>query len=85
MNFLAIVEYPYTTVKTFFKTLEELNSFQPSLNEPKEWHKNTGGGISTTTRLLNRHDYVLKSYEEKINDKGEINIVYTIDWDAKKK
>ena len=81
MNFLAIVEYPYTTVKTFFETLEELNSFQPSLNEPKSWYEKTGGGISITTRLLNRADYKLKSYQEKINEKGEINIVYTIDWD----
>ena len=81
MNFLTITDYPYISVKTFFKTLEELNSFQPSLNEPKEWYNKTGKGISTTTRLLNRFDYVLSSYKETINDKQQISIIYTIDWD----
>jgi hypothetical protein len=80
MTFISIIDYPHITIKKFFSTLEELNSFIPSAHEPYNWYLQFGKGIGETTRLLNQNNYVLKSYNETINENGKININYTIDW-----
>lgn len=81
MQYITITDYPYTSIKTFFQTQEEQLAFVPSQNEPKAWYLKMGKGHSITTRLLNRWDYQLKSYKKTIDEKGDININYAINWD----
>lgn len=83
MNFISIIDYPYITIKKFFETIEGMHLYITSNHEPYDSYCSFGKGFGYTTRLLNRNNYVLKSYKETINQKEKVNIDYIIDWDKK--
>ena len=78
MKFMTITDYPYTTVKKYFATVEEAEAYFPSLNEPAEWFLKYGPKIESTKALAHRI-YPLKSYKETILENGTVNINYNID------